>query len=647
MTPRDYKAEIDASAAQTAGHAGDAGAFREAASVAANTATNAASTATTKAAEASDSADAADADRVSAQAANASAWSALDQFTDLYLGAKTADPATDNDGDALDAGALYFNTTAKEMRAYNDADSTWYSVTDAAAAASDAATSETNAGNSATAASQSATAAAASESSAAGSDTAANASAVSANTFSTNAVTARDEAVAAQAAAETAATTATTKAAEAAASAGVGPALEAFTRSQYRIAGRDPAVIIDPDRGLYMRAAGACDFDDLVTHTRNSAASFTDGGGLIQPAASDAPRTDHHIFKDGIFQRAGLRVDIQATNLLLHSEDVAGTGWSKGSVTVASATAPDGTNTASRITGITSATSYFGQNVTAAAGLNTFSIYARADSDNLIAIRASGFGLSGDYVWFDVAAGTVLTQQAGITDAAVQDVGVGWFRCSVTFDASSDQTGTVYVYLVAADGSNSPAAGGDTLFWGAQLEAGHLPTSYIKTAAAQATRAADNLSISAANMPATPNGFTIIVEGEIDWFDDDAAGHGYWWESVPGGVVTNWGRLLRYSSFVDRVDFTVNTSGGTSAITSPGIGTGVRRPFKLAGAMSSSHVQIVANGLAGNVKNISTAVPDLSAIDLDILVNMGVSLTRYRIFDTALPEAALITETTL
>ena len=420
-------------------------------------------------------------------------------------------------------------------------------------------------------------------------------------------------------------------------------------RSQYRVAGvaRDPVVIIDPDKDVYMRAAGVCGFDDLVTHTRNSAASFTDGGGLIQPAASDTPRLGHHVFKDGMFQRAGLRVDIQATNLLLYSEDVAGTGWSKGSITVTSATAPDGTNTASRITGSTSATSYFGQNVTAAAGLNTFSIYARADSDNLIAIRASGFGLSGDYVWFDVAAGTVLTQQAGITDAAVQDVGAGWFRCSVTFDASSDQTGTVYVYLVAADGSNSPAAGGDTLFWGAQLEAGHLPTSYIKTAAAQATRAADNLSIPAANMPATPNGFTIIVEGEIDWFDDDAAGHGYWWESVPGGGVANWGRVLRYSSFVDRVDFTVNTVGGTSAITSPGIGTGVRRPFKLAGAMSSSHVQIVANGLAGNVKNISTAVPDLSAIDLDILVNMGVSLTRYRIFDTALPEAALITETTL
>jgi len=35
------------------------------------------------------------------------------------LGAKSSDPATDNDGDALTAGDLYFNTSANNLRVYS------------------------------------------------------------------------------------------------------------------------------------------------------------------------------------------------------------------------------------------------------------------------------------------------------------------------------------------------------------------------------------------------------------------------------------------------------------------------------------------------------------------------------------------------
>ena len=56
----------------------------------------------------------------SANSAAASA-AALDTFDDRYLGSKTANPTLDNDGDALVAGALYFNSTANEMRVYDGA----------------------------------------------------------------------------------------------------------------------------------------------------------------------------------------------------------------------------------------------------------------------------------------------------------------------------------------------------------------------------------------------------------------------------------------------------------------------------------------------------------------------------------------------
>ena len=48
----------------------------------------------------------------------AAALAAFDNFDDTYLGAFAADPTTDNDGDALTAGDLYFNTTDDVMRVF-------------------------------------------------------------------------------------------------------------------------------------------------------------------------------------------------------------------------------------------------------------------------------------------------------------------------------------------------------------------------------------------------------------------------------------------------------------------------------------------------------------------------------------------------
>jgi hypothetical protein len=50
-------------------------------------------------------------------AANAAA--SFDNFDDRYLGAKSSNPSTDNDGNALITGALYFNSTTNRMRMYS------------------------------------------------------------------------------------------------------------------------------------------------------------------------------------------------------------------------------------------------------------------------------------------------------------------------------------------------------------------------------------------------------------------------------------------------------------------------------------------------------------------------------------------------
>lgn len=54
-----------------------------------------------------------------ALAAQTASEAALDEFTDIYLGGFTADPTVDNDGEALQAGAIYWHTTTATLRAYD------------------------------------------------------------------------------------------------------------------------------------------------------------------------------------------------------------------------------------------------------------------------------------------------------------------------------------------------------------------------------------------------------------------------------------------------------------------------------------------------------------------------------------------------
>jgi len=85
------------------------------ASNAATSETNAATSASNASTSETNAASSATAAAASAAAAEASA----DFFDDVYLGSKASDPSVDNDGDALNAGDLYFNTTSNTMRVYS------------------------------------------------------------------------------------------------------------------------------------------------------------------------------------------------------------------------------------------------------------------------------------------------------------------------------------------------------------------------------------------------------------------------------------------------------------------------------------------------------------------------------------------------
>ena len=124
-------AQADAASAST--DAGTASADASTASTAAASATASEASATASATSASADAASASADATTAtnavnsigtsvtdaQTAATNAENSWDSFDDRYLGAKSSAPSVDNDGDALLTGALYFDSTADEMRVYN------------------------------------------------------------------------------------------------------------------------------------------------------------------------------------------------------------------------------------------------------------------------------------------------------------------------------------------------------------------------------------------------------------------------------------------------------------------------------------------------------------------------------------------------
>jgi hypothetical protein len=114
---------VDAASASTSATA--AASSASAAATSASNASSSASSASTSASNAASSASSAASSASSASSAQTAAEAARDQtlavydsFDDRYLGSKTSDPSVDNDGNALVAGALYFNSVSGIMKLY-------------------------------------------------------------------------------------------------------------------------------------------------------------------------------------------------------------------------------------------------------------------------------------------------------------------------------------------------------------------------------------------------------------------------------------------------------------------------------------------------------------------------------------------------
>ena len=167
-------------------------------------------------------------------------------------------------------------------------------------------------------------------------------------------------------------------------------------------------------------------------------------------------------------------------NLLLQSNTF-DTTWTNVSTTETSGQSGyDGSSNAWKLT--KSAASGRIQQGTFSAGVHSFSVYVKADTNNWVQLYLDSTTATDPNCFFDLENGTVGTGTNNI-DAAIKSVGDGWYRCSVIGNVGT--TFSAMIFPAEAD-SDKSATSGSIYIQNAQLETGLVATSYLDSGSVSA-----------------------------------------------------------------------------------------------------------------------------------------------------------------
>jgi hypothetical protein len=229
-------------------------------------------------------------------------------------------------------------------------------------------------------------------------------------------------------------------------------------RSAYRDLFRDASLRLEFTRSLAL--------DPRITFSRTSnATQFDSSGNLVY-----APH-----------------------NLLTQSESFDSSVWSLTDITLSAnnTQSPDGTTTADLVAEGSAGTAFLtrgaGIVVPGGATIAASCYVKRSAVVNWVRFRLSNSAATnGGNVWFDIqngALGTAANIGSGTgTAGAIQAVGNGWYRLSVTTTiASADTTGLPLLCSASADNNTGRAANSAYWVWGAQLNVGTLQPYYPTT----------------------------------------------------------------------------------------------------------------------------------------------------------------------
>ena len=261
-----------------------------------------------------------------------------------------------------------------------------------------------------------------------------------------------------------------------------------------------------PKPTIDLQFAGATSLDNRITFTRATTATYFNSSGVLTSAASGVARFDYN---PTTLAPLGLLIEEQRTNSCLQSEDFS-TTWvtTNSSITTNVTTAPDGTTTADKLTealDVNLVHQIAQQPTVTSLATYTASVHFKADTRTRCRVAFIVGGTGGVFADANLAAGTIGAASSfggGVAvSSAIQSVGNGWFRVLVTGSGPAGTSGEVRCELLDASGNRQYNGDGTSglFLWGAQLEAGAFPTSYIPTTTTALTRNADVASMTGTN----------------------------------------------------------------------------------------------------------------------------------------------------
>ena len=231
--------------------------------------------------------------------------------------------------------------------------------------------------------------------------------------------------------------------------------------------------------------------DPRITFTRASGGSYVGADGLIKYAGVNEPRFDHDPVTG---ESLGLLIEEARTNLFLRSQDLLT------SPNLSGATLGDFfTSTVDALpspSGSTNETVKFVSTPTTSQGLflrqGGLSLTAQTYTVSVYVYVPTQAGVTNWQMLWDYA------DSADSVQTTTQTTFDRWVRISAPTTLTSTRSFIDFNFRI--NNSGAPTTSGITLYaWGAQLEAGAFPTSYIPTEASTRTRAADNASITGKN----------------------------------------------------------------------------------------------------------------------------------------------------
>ena len=261
-------------------------------------------------------------------------------------------------------------------------------------------------------------------------------------------------------------------------------------------------------------SVGDFDFD------RGTIATRINAQGLIEQVASGVNRLNYSLLDGEVVGCPHLLLEPERTNIFQRSEEFSNAYWNISRIEtpyIADVVSPDGTLNAYTLeisNGETNGGGVYRTGISIS-GDNSWSVFAKKKTANYLVI--SDTGTTTNAVYFDLENGTVGTTYNATGE--MQDFGNGWYRCTMKYTLTS--SGAKFIYLSNLDGATGGGVqGGDSIYiYGAMLEQGSYPTSYIKTTSAAVTRAAETCNGS--GNAATFNDSEGVLMAEISALSND------------------------------------------------------------------------------------------------------------------------------